>query len=267
MNEQVPLQHLPKMIKYKPIWNSALITGGTSGIGAALARQLVTQGTKVAICGRRVEFLNSMQAELGNAIITIEADLSDTDRAVQVVREAKENLGSLDLVVANAGFRINKPASYLEPWEVLSVLQLNLLSACATLTAAIPHMVAEGHGHLVGISSIAGVRGMPMSAAYSASKAGLSTFLESIRVDLYRLGIKVSDIRPGFIDTPLTKNNMFKMPFLVSSEDASRLIIRALERERRVYTFPWQMAIAARLLSLVPNALYDRFSKHPQDTR
>jgi short-subunit dehydrogenase len=247
-------------MKRNLIWNTALITGATTGIGAALARQLVARGARVAICGRRVELLNSMRRELGDAIVTIEADLANTDRAIQVVNEAKECLGSLDLVIANAGFRINKPATSIEPWEVLAVLQLNLLGACATLTAAIPHMVAEGRGHLVGISSIAGVRGFPMSAAYSASKAALSTFLESVRVDLYGSGIKVSDIRPGFIDTPLTETNKFKMPFLMSADDAARLILRALDRERRVYTFPWQMAIAARFLSLVPAVFYDRFS-------
>jgi short-subunit dehydrogenase len=249
-----------KTMKSDLIWNAALITGGTTGIGAALTRRLVAHGTKVAICGRRVELLDSMRRELGDSVVTIAADLADTNRAIEVVSEAKERLGSLDLVVANAGFGINKPAAIIEPWEVLAVLQLNLLGACATLTAAIPHMVAEGRGHLVGISSIAGVRGLPMSAAYSASKAALSTYLESVRVDLYRFGIKVSDIRPGFIDTPLTKTNKFKMPFLMSADEAARLIIRALVRGRRVYTFPWQMAIAARFLSLVPPILYDRFS-------
>lgn len=242
------------------IWNGALITGATTGIGAALARRLVSRGTRVAICGRRVELLDSMRRELGDALVTIKADLSDTTRAIEVVSEAKERLGALDLVVANAGFRINKPVTSIEPWEILTVLQLNLLGACATLTAAIPHMVAEGRGHLVGISSIAAVRGFPMSAAYSASKAALSTFLESLRVDLRRSGIKVSDIRPGFIDTPMTQTNNFKMPFLMSADDAARVILRALERERRVYTFPWQMALAARFLRLLPPVVYDRFS-------
>jgi short-subunit dehydrogenase len=248
-------------------WNTALITGATTGIGAALARRLVARGTRVAICGRRVELLNNMRRELGDAVVTIEADLTHTDRAIQVVSEAKEGLGSLDLVVANAGSRINKPATSIEPWEILTVLQLNLLGACATLTAAIPDMVAQGYGHLVGISSIAGIRGFPMSAAYSASKAALSTFLESIRVDLSRSGIKVSDIRPGFIDTPLTETNTFKMPFLMSADEAARLILRAVERERRVYTFPWQMAIAARFLSHVPAVFYDRFSSRESQVK
>src|SRR5262249_56815547 len=126
-----------------------------------------------------------------------------------------------------------------------------------TPAGASPHMVASQKGHLVGISSIAGYRGLPTSAAYSASKAALSIFLESIRVDLRARGIKVTDIRPGFIDTPLTKKNRFPMPFLLPADEAARRIVRAIDRDKRVYTFPWPMALAIQVIRWMPAWLYD----------
>jgi short-subunit dehydrogenase len=120
-------------------------------------------------------------------------------------------------------------------------------------------MLEAKRGHLVGISSLAGYRGLPTSAAYSASKAALSVFLESIRVDLFRTGIKVTDVRPGFIDTAMTRKNKFKMPFLMDAAAAGERIVRAIESEKRVYAFPFPTAFGAAILTLIPRWLYDRF--------
>jgi short-subunit dehydrogenase len=239
---------------------TALITGGTTGIGRELALQLARAGTKVVVCGRRQEMIDEVVRAVPDKIVGISADVSDPDRAAAVVAEAIQKLGSLDLVIANAGFGINKHASKLQPSEVVQVLALDAIGACVTITAAIPHMLSRGRGHLVGISSIAGMRGMPTSAAYSASKAALSTFLESIRVDLRSTDIKVTDVRPGFVDTPLTKKNKFPMPFMVSAEDAARRILRAIARDRRVFLFPAPLAIAAWLLARMPRWIYDRLA-------
>lgn len=242
----------------KPRYETALVTGGSTGIGAALAAELAARGTRVAICARRPEQLDAMRPRIGPSGIVIAADLSDPKRAVEVVDEAAAKLGHLDLVVANAGMGIARSATKLREEHVTPVFMLNTVGACATLTAAIPHMLERKKGHLVGISSIAGYRGLPSNAAYSASKAAFSAFLESIRVDLYRTGLQVTDVRPGFIDTPLTQKNKFKMPFLMPADEGGRRILRALEAGRRVYTFPWPMAIGARILTLIPRWLYDR---------
>jgi short-subunit dehydrogenase len=199
-----------------------------------------------------------MKTELGESLVIIEADLEDPDRAKEVVDEAHRQLGGLSLVIANAGGGLPKAATKLRVDHILSTLRVNVLGACTTLTAAIPHMLEKGEGHLVGISSIAGYRGLPTSAAYSASKAALSTFLESIRVDLKGSGIYVTDIRPGFIATPATAKNKFKMPFLLESDEAARRILSAVEKRRSVETFPWQMALGIRLVRALPNWLYDR---------
>lgn len=238
-------------------WQTALITGGSTGIGADLARSLVKRGVRVAIAARRRDVLIALAAELGRETVIIEADLCDPYRAKAVVEEAHDRLGRLDLVVANAGMGSNKPSGALEVDHIVDVLRLNVLGACATVTAAIPFMIAQGGGHLAGVTSLAGMRGLPTSAAYSASKAAFSTFLESLRVDLRRHGIRVTDIRPGFVDTPLSRKNDFWMPFLLGSGEAAERIVGALERERSVFAFPWPTATAMRLVRLIPNAVYD----------
>ena len=237
-------------------WETALITGGSTGIGASLARELTKRGTKVVICARKKEQLEATAQEIG--AIPIQADLGDPKRAQEVVDEAKDALGSLDLVIANAGFGGNRPATKLEPKHFVAMYQTNVIGACVTIAAAIPHMLEAGRGNLVGISSLAAYRGLPTSAAYSASKAALSTFLESIRVDLFRTGIAVTDVRPGYIDTPLTKKNKFKMPFLMQPDVAATKILRAIGNGRRVYAFPWQTWLGAKLLTALPAFIYDR---------
>lgn len=239
---------------------AALITGGSSGIGAALTKALVARGAKVAICGRRAEALEQTRAELGESVIVFKADMEDPAQAEGVVKDAHAALGHLDLVIANAGGAIPKKATKLRPEHIRSTLTVNVLGACTTLTAAIPFMMERGSGHLVGISSLAGSRGLPTSAAYSASKAALSTFLESLRVDLLGTGIRVTDIRPGFIRTPSSEKNKFKMPFLLEADDAAERILKAIEHNRSVYAFPWQTALAVRTLSAMPNWLYDALS-------
>ena len=238
-------------------WTSVLITGGSTGIGAALARRLSQRGAHVVIVARRQEPIDTLVAELGERVTGIVADVADPERARAVVDEAHARLGKLDLVIANAGMGINAPAHELRLEHDIPVLQLNVLGACATLTAAIPHLLAGGGGTLVGVSSLAAMRGLPTSAAYSASKAALSTFLESLRVELVPRGIDVSDIRPGFVDTPLTQKNGFRMPFLMTADDAAQRIVRGLERRRRIIAFPWPTALAMRLLAGLPSALFE----------
>lgn len=239
-------------------WSTALITGASTGIGADLARNLARRGVRVALIARRRELLESLAGELGPGTVVVEADLTDPFRAKAAVEEAQGRLGRLDLVIANAGTGYNKAAPKLQVEHIVDVIRLNALGACATVTAAIPYLVQQGSGHLVGVTSLAGMRGLPASAAYSASKAAFSVFLESLRVDLWRAGISVTDVRPGFVATPLTAKNKFKMPFLMTSPEAAERIVRALERKKRVFAFPWPTALAMRFATLLPSFIYER---------
>ena len=241
-------------------YETALVTGGSTGIGAALVRALVADGARVAVCARNAERLDALVGPLGDRALAIAADVSDPARAEAVVAEAHERLGSLDLVVANAGTGHPVAGPDMTVADITTVLRLNVLGAAATIAAGVRPMVERGRGHLVGVSSVAGNRGLPGSAAYCASKAALSVFLESLRVDLRGTGVRVTDIRPGFVDTPLTKKNDFPMPFLMGADRAAGLMLRAMQKNRAVYTFPWQMAIGAWFLRHVPDVLYDRLA-------
>jgi short-subunit dehydrogenase len=249
--------------------NRALITGASSGIGAALAKLLAAQGTEVVLCARREDALReqveAIVAAGGQARYEVLDVAGDPERTQARIRELDEAL-ELDLVVANAGVGKNRWSGKLQ-WEDCSqIIAVNVNGAVATLTGAIPGMVARKRGHLVGISSIAGYRGLPANAAYCASKAFLSTFLESLRVDLAGVGVRVTDVRPGFVETPMTEG-MKSMPFLVNVETAAKVIARAIRRKSGVVSFPAPMAAMGHMLPLIPGAIYDGVMRRAKPSR
>ena len=159
-------------------------------------------------------------------------------------------------MIANAGVSGEPPARELSWSRCAQVIAVNVAGAVATLTGALPGMVSRGTGHLVGISSVAQYRGLPRSATYCASKAFLSTFLEGIRIELQPLGVAVTDVRPGYVDTPMTAK-LSKKPFEVDADEAARRILRAVARRRGVFTFPGAMAVLGPVLGAVPRGVYE----------
>jgi NADP-dependent 3-hydroxy acid dehydrogenase YdfG len=238
-----------------------LITGASSGIGRALALEYARGGTKLALCARRADELEATAAEarkLGGTALCIPLDVTDVKAVGEAVKRADGELGSLDMVIANAG-RGDTRLSTLLTWDdVGPVLDVNARGAMATLVAAIPVFLAQKHGHLVGVSSLAGVRGLPTSAAYSASKAALSVFLESLRIDLAPTGIRVTDVQPGFVATPINESAGYPMPFRWPVDKAVRHIARRLESAPPMVAFPWPLVLASRFGRLLPAWIYDR---------
>jgi short-subunit dehydrogenase len=242
---------------------TALVTGASSGIGAALARRLATEGITVALTARREDALRTLAAEIeaaGGTASVHAVDVSDPEATVAAVQAADDALGGLDLVIANAGVGSARWSGKLTWADCADVLAVNVAGATATLCAVLPRMVERRRGHLVGVSSIAGVRGLPKFAAYSASKAYLSTFLEALRADLRGTGVRVTDVRPGYVRTAMTTDNT-GMPFLISAEDAAERIWKAIRGGRSVSTFPLPMAGGARIMAALPNPLFDRLMK------
>lgn len=183
-------------------------------------------------------------------------DVTDTAAVLATIQHWDDAVGGLDLVLANAGLGLQGPAHKL-PWEkVEPVIKVNVLGAMATLMAVMPKMIERRHGTLAGVSSLAAMRGLPTSGAYSASKAALATFLETLRIDLAPKGVTVVDVRPGFIDTDMTKPNRFKMPFLMDVERAGRLAVEALKRGDAVAAFPWQLAKVMAVAEAMPDPLW-----------
>jgi short-subunit dehydrogenase len=237
---------------------TALITGASSGIGRALALTLAHEGTKVFAAARRRNELESLVDEITRAGGRAEAlvlDVADADATYDAVSklDARE---PLELVVANAGVGKSTPAKRA-PWsDVRQVLSVNVMGAVATLMGALPGMVARNRGHLVGIASLAGFRGLPKFNAYSSSKAALITFLESTRIDLHKTEIAVTTVCPGFVRTDFTAN-IKSSTRQVELPDAVRIIRNALRGRAAVCTFPRGAAAAMTAVSLLPDSVYD----------
>lgn len=244
-----------------PVFKRALITGASSGLGRFIARDLALGGCEVVLCARRGAALAELAEELGERGGRAHAqvlDVTDVPAVQTAVTEWDERLGGFDLVLANAGVGLAEHAAEIG-WEALDqVLCVNVRGALATLHAASGPMLRRGRGTLAGMSSLASLCGMPASGAYSASKAALSTYLETLRVDLLPRGLRVVDIRPGFVHTPMTADAQHSLPFVIGVEDAARRCVRGLERGRPVVAFPRSAAWVVRTMASLPPFLWNR---------
>ena len=242
-----------------------LITGASSGIGRALALELGKRGARLALTARRGDELLKVAEEVGRAggeALALPADVRDPEAMKVVVERVREKWAQIDVLVANAGMSSTTAGTKLNAREVGDVISVNVLGVVNSVAAVLPGMLERGAGHLVAISSLASYRGMPKSGAYSASKAAVSTFFESLRVDLRRSNIDVTTIHPGFIRTPMTAGRKKKLPFLLEADDAACRIVKAVERRARTYAFPWQLASLVRVIKHLPGRLYDRLASN-----
>ena len=240
------------------------LTGASSGIGEGMALALAKRGAVLGLVARREELLTELAANCeaaGGKARSFALDVVDPAALQTAAVNFVKEFGHVDVLIANAGMGGNDEAtrSY-EPTAVKRLIEVNLLGAVNAVHAVLPGMLARGSGHLVAISSLAGFRGLPKSAAYSASKAGMTAFFESIRLDMLNKGVDVTIIQPGFIRTPLTSARAHKMPFLMELDDAIPYFLRAIERKKRFAAFPWQLATIVRAGRLMPGWLYDRFA-------
>ncbi len=238
-------------------YRHALITGASSGLGLSLSRWFARRGVRVFAAARRHDRLESLRVEFPLQIEPVTMDVADVKATRARISAIDTECGGLDLVIANAGISGETSGRSLDWNTVEQMIDINVTGAAATLTAALPAMVKRGRGHLVGISSVAAFRGLPRVAAYSASKAFLALFLESLRVDLKRTGVKVTCIYPGFVKSEMTAKNRFKMPFLMETEVAAEKMGKAILRGSASYIFPWQLAAISGPLKVFPDGLYD----------
>ena len=237
----------------------ALITGASSGIGRGLAFALARRGAAVGLLARREHVLQSVVLEIeaeGGRAISLPADVRDAEAMRSASGALHDRFGPVDLLVANAGIGATTYAVDLCEKAVADLINVNVIGVVNSVTAVIPQMVKRGSGHLVAISSLAAYRGLPKSAAYCASKAATSALFEGLRIDLLGTGVDVTIIHPGFIKTPLTVG-VKRTPYLMEVDEAVPKILRAIEKRRKGYSFPWQLASIARACMLLPNPLYD----------
>ena len=238
------------------------ITGASSGIGQALAWRFCQAGYSLALVARRTEetlaWAQSMNIQSDRYKI-YSADVSVVDSIVAAGQACLAQQGVPDVVIASAGISVGVDTAERGDIDVMvKVLATNTVGTAATFHPFIEPMTRRGSGALVGIGSVAGIRGLPGHGAYCASKAGVISYCESLRGELRSCGVKVVTICPGYIDTPLTRKNRYRMPFLMQVDDFAAKTVQAIEAGVTYCVIPWQMGVVAKLMRLLPNWLFDR---------
>lgn len=238
------------------------LTGASSGIGEGLALAMAKRGAVLGLAARRRELLDDLADRcraFGSRALVFPIDVADEAAVAAAADEMRSVFGRIDILVANAGIGGNdEETRAYTPHAVRKLIEVNLLGAVNAVHAVVGPMIERGSGQIVAISSLAGFRGLPKSAAYSASKAGMTAFFESVRLDVRRSGVDVTIIQPGFIRTPLTSGRASKMPFLMELDDAIPYFIRAIEKKKKFAAFPWQLATIVRAGKFMPAWIYDR---------
>jgi len=248
------------------------ISGTSSGIGQALALRYYQAGYRLALIARRKQQMHEWAQALHLAperVFLYEGDVTDTDGLISIAKTCADQHGLPDIVIANAGISIGMDSAYREDIDVMArVFATNNVGLAATFHPFIEAMRVRGSGRLVGIASVAGIRGLPGHGAYCASKAAVISYCESLRGELCRSGVRVITIAPGFVDTPLTRKNRYPMPFLMCAEQFADKAFNAIESKRSFCVIPWQMAMISRLMRLIPDGIWDRlFSRQVRKHR
>ena len=241
-----------------------MITGASSGIGRGLALELAGRGARLGLLARRKDLLDELVNQIeasGGKALALPVNVQDETAVRGAANLLRAEVGEIDILIANAGIGGNADAALLKPSDFSNVMGVNVIGVVNSVAAVVPEMASRGSGQLVAISSLAAYRGLPKSAAYCASKAAVSILFESLRLDLNPKGVDVTIIHPGFIKTPLTAGRHAQMPFLMELDDAVKKIVWAIEKRKKSYAFPWQLASIVRLGMIMPIALYDQISK------
>jgi short-subunit dehydrogenase len=248
----------------------AVITGASSGIGWEVAKELARRQCAVGLVARRRDRLEALAAEIaafGGKSALAGADVADRRQTLAAIRHVQGQLGPVDLLIANSGIGAPTKLEPLNVEEVEQMFRVNTLGVIYAIEAVLPEMLERGRGHLAAVSSIASYRGLPGESGYCASKAAVNVYMEGLRLQLRQRGIAVTTICPGFVHTPMTAVNQFKMPWVMPADRAARKIVAALERKKKVFNFPWQMNLLMKGAGWMPDWLLARIMNRYVDDR
>lgn len=248
-----------------------LITGASSGIGMGLARLFAKAGYSCVLMARRLDKCKDVADEclkLGAPeAIAYPCDVRDPDQCRDIIEQAIERLGRIDIFIGNAGVSNSSSGHFLKNEDYRTAFDTNFFGVVHCLDPLIPFLKQQGFGQIVGIGSLSSFRGLPQAGAYGSSKAALHHMLESLRLDLRSYGIGVSIIHPGFIDTPLTARNTFKMPFFMTLDKGCKKIFNAIQKRKPIYAFPFPLSFLSRVQILIPTWLRDRLLKNVRNSK
>lgn len=236
---------------------SVFITGGTTGMGMEIAKLYVARGWKVGVCGRDPKKYDENFQLLKDAVSYYKVDVSNREELQNAIHDFSKSIG-LDVLIASAGIGYKFKTKVPDFEYSYKMVHVNLLGVMYAFEAALNIMIPRGKGHLVAVSSIAGLNGLPGVSAYSATKAAVTKYCESLHLDMKQFNIDVTTIHPGFVDTPLTQSNHHPMPFLMEAPKAASLMVRAIDKKKMVYSFPFFFSTMVRLLSVLPRTWYRR---------
>jgi short-subunit dehydrogenase len=243
--------------------DKVFVTGASSGIGEALAREYAARGATLGLMARRKELLDKLAASLPVRCYVYAVDVTDARALAEAAADFTARVGCPDVVIANAGISAGTLTAKSEDNTVFEeIICVNLVGMMLTFQPFLEEMTRRRSGLLVGVASVAGFRGLPGAAAYSASKAGAISYLESLRVELRGSGVSVVTLCPGYVATPLTSRNPYRMPFLMDPAAAAAKMATAISARKRFCVIPWQMALVGWVLRRLPRPLYDLFFAH-----
>jgi len=245
------------------------ITGASSGIGQALAREYARRGATLGLVARRRDRLDALAEQLGNTTTCYDVDVRDANILRAAAEDFSARSGGVDIVIGNAGVSAGTLTAKIEDGQVFQeILDINVVGLFNTFQPFLSGMHATRAGTLVGIASVAGFRGFPGAGAYCASKAAAMIYLESLRVELRGSGVKVVTICPGYVATEMTLKNPYPMPFMLPADEAARRMVRVIELRKRRVVIPWQMGVVSAILRGMPGPLYDSlFARVPRKPR
>jgi len=240
---------------------AVFITGASSGLGAALAKQYAAQGHTLGLLARRRDRLHELASSLPGRHYLYVVDVQDRDELHAAAYNFIEQVGEVDVVIACAGISAGTLTEESDDFGVFrAIFETNVMATVSTFEPFVPQMIKRQRGMLVGIASVAGVRGLPGAGAYSASKSAVTTYCESLRLELKPHNVGVVTIAPGYIRTEMTAKNPYQMPFLMDAEVFATKALTAIQQNKTYVVIPWQMGVVAKLMRLLPNWLYDRLA-------
>lgn len=242
-----------------------LITGASSGIGKAMALKLSDEHVNLILVARRLDLLKEISKELDKkkcSHLILQCDVSNKINVADAYKEVKNKFEHVDIAILNAGAGHYMNVRNYNSEFAEKIYGANLFGMIYWIEQLLPDFLNRKSGTIAGVSSLADNRGFSGSSFYTSSKAAVTNYLEGLRLELYHYGVKVVTIRPGFIETPMTSGNKFKMPFLMSAEKAAGIILEGIKKEKRVIQFPWQMVLLTNLVGSLPGWLYESLAKY-----